>query len=198
MVQARPWQCFQFLHVVQVCIDSNQVAFAIIDNCPMNNIGLRPTFKEKKKKLSYIFHLIELSLSVYDWGRPCLLMILSPRLCLVCCFSVFVPIPNLWPKISCHHITRAGRGSSSLSALKLNQKLNSQWNDTLYRGLWRAAFLSLGQPPSHPLIFWKVCIRPWIFLVNMIKSIRVRSHCMRMSIKWTEMYPSKLLPVTSH
>ena len=113
----------------------------------MNNIGLQPTFKKNKTKLSYIFHLIELGLSVYDWGKPCLLLILSPRLCLVCCFSVFVPTPSLWPKISCHHITRAGRGSSPLTALRLNQKLNSQWNDTLYRGLWRATFLSLGQPP---------------------------------------------------
>ena len=152
VIQARPWQCFQFLYVVQICIDSNQVAFAIIDNCPMNNIGLRPTFK--KKKLSYIFHLIELGLSVYDWGKPCLLLILSPRLCLVCCFSVFVPTPSLWPKISFHHITRAGRGSSPLRSLRLNQKLNSQWNDTLYRGLWRAAFLSLGQPPPRA---------PWYF-----------------------------------
>ena len=123
----------------------------------MNNIGLRPTFK--KKKLSYIFHLTELGLSVYDWGKPCLLLILSPRLCLVCCFSVFVPTPSLWPKISFHHITRAGRGSSPL---RLNQKLNSQWNDTLYRGLWRPAFLSLGQsPPRAPWYFEKYAYVQW-------------------------------------
>ena len=60
VVQARPWQCFLFLHVVQVCIDSNQVAFAIIYNCPMNNIGLRPTFKKKKTELYFSF----------DWIRP--------------------------------------------------------------------------------------------------------------------------------
>ena len=58
--RARPWQCFQFLHVVQVCIDSNQVAFAIIDNCQMNNIGIRPTFKKKKTELYFSF----------DWIRP--------------------------------------------------------------------------------------------------------------------------------
>ena len=55
VIRARPWQCFQFLHVVQVCIDSNQAAFAIIDNCQMNNIGIRPTFKKKNWVIFFIW-----------------------------------------------------------------------------------------------------------------------------------------------
>ena len=108
----------------------------------MNNIGLRPTFK--KKKMSYIFHLIELGLSVYDWGKPCL-PLMSPRLCLVCCFSVFVPTPSLWPKISFHHITRAGGGSSSL---RLIQKLNSR--PTLVQGFMESCLSESWSAPLAP------------------------------------------------
>ena len=122
VVRARPWQCFQFLHVVQVCIDSNQVAFAIIDNCQMNNIGIRPTFKNKKTQLYFSFDWI--SLSVYEWGKPCLLLILSPRLCLVCCFSVFVPTPSLWPKII--FTSRGWVGARAPSGSFLN-KLPIKW-----------------------------------------------------------------------
>ena len=137
----------------------------------MNNIGIRPTFK--KKKLSYIFHLIELGLSVYDWGKPCLLLILSPRLCLVCCFSVFVPTPSLGPKIS--FTSRGWVGARAPSGSFLN-KLPMKWYfvqgfmESCLSESWSAP------PPLAPLIFWKVCTRPWIFLVNMIKSTRVRSH----------------------
>ena len=108
----------------------------------------------------------------------------------VCLSPGFVSTPSLWPKISFHHITRAGRG---LSPLRLSQKLNSPTKWYFVQALWRAAFLSLGHPPSRPLIFWKVCIRPWIFLVNMIKSARVRSH-MPMWIKWTELATPNFYP----
>ena len=137
--------------------------FVIIDNCQMNNIGLRQTFKKKKK-------------------------ILSNRLCFVCCFSVFVPRVCLHPKsLAGYQLSSHRKGGQGFEPPQAQSEAKLPNEMILCTGVYgELPLLVLVNPPRALLIFWKVCIRPWIFLVNMIKSARVRSH-MPMWIKWTEL-----------
>ena len=50
--------------------NSNQVAFAIIDNCQMNTIGLRPTFKKKKTELYFSFGITLCIRQRKHWTSP--------------------------------------------------------------------------------------------------------------------------------
>ena len=48
-------------------------------------------------------------------------------------------------------VARGGQGGNRPPWQKLCPPLLPQWNYTLYRGLWRVAILSVGQPPCSPL-----------------------------------------------
>ena len=121
-------------------------------------------FFKRKKKCYYIFHLIQLS--VYVWGKHCHLLILSSRLCLFVVSVCLSPPPSL---ISIFN-TSWGWGGRGPSPLRLSRKPNSPMKWYFVQGFMDSCLSEFWSAPSRPLIFWKVCIRPWIFLFNIIKS----------------------------